>query len=157
MTASERVKGGTKTAYRTSASVLIVDLQRGAADRCGGTYTESDLVKARWLLAASGTKGQSVTIWSFDIPIRRRDVAEITARELGRLGLADAIEPTAPIALRDRERGRRAPMRWLRWWLEARLPSLDETAVVVALFGALGGPGHVGAASALRAMTKKRH
>jgi hypothetical protein len=77
-------------------------------------------------------------------------VAEITARELGRLDLKDALELTALIAVHDRDRGRRAAMRWLRWWLGAREPTLDETLVVVACLGALGGPGHQRALSALR-------
>jgi YVTN family beta-propeller protein len=37
-----------------------------------GTYQGADLAKARRLVAASGTKGQSVTAWFFDIPIGRR-------------------------------------------------------------------------------------
>lgn len=80
-------------------------------------------------------------------------VAEVTARELGRLDLADALKLTALMALRDLERGRRAAMRWLRWWLESRSPSLEETAIVVALLAALGGAGHLTAVSALRDMT----
>jgi hypothetical protein len=79
-------------------------------------------------------------------------VAEITARELGRLDLADALELTALIALHDLERGRRAAMRWLRWWLGARKPTLEETTMVVGCLAALGGPGHRGALAALRAL-----
>jgi hypothetical protein len=77
-------------------------------------------------------------------------VAEITARELGRLDRGDALELTAVIALHDRDRGLRAAMRWLRWWLGAREPTLDETAVVVSCLAALGGPGHAVALSTLR-------
>jgi peptide/nickel transport system substrate-binding protein len=36
-----------------------------------GTYTGPDLAKARRLVAASGTKGQPITIWFFDIPVGR--------------------------------------------------------------------------------------
>ena len=38
-----------------------------------GTYNGPDLAKARRLVAASGTKGQPVTVWFFDIPIGRRN------------------------------------------------------------------------------------
>jgi peptide/nickel transport system substrate-binding protein len=38
-----------------------------------GTYTGPDLAKARRLVAASGTKGQSVTIWFPKIPIGRHN------------------------------------------------------------------------------------
>jgi hypothetical protein len=79
-------------------------------------------------------------------------VAEITARELGRLDLSDALELTALIALRDRVRGNRAAMRWLRWWIGSREPTLDETALVVGTLAALGGPAHAAAVQALRAL-----
>jgi len=81
-------------------------------------------------------------------------VAEITARELGRLDLADALELTALIALRSRERGGRASMRWLRWWLGSREPALDETTMVVGCLAALGGPAHAAALSTLRAVVR---
>jgi hypothetical protein len=81
-------------------------------------------------------------------------VAEVTARELGRLDLADALDLTALISLHDRDRGRRAAMRWLRWWLEARSPTLDEAAIVVALLAALGGAAHAKALSTLRGMAE---
>ena len=48
-------------------------------------------------------------------------VAEIAARELGRLDLSEALELTALIAKRDpRVRGRRASARWLRSWSSSR-------------------------------------
>ena len=40
-----------------------------------GTYNGPDLAKARRLVAASGTKGQPVTVWFYDIPIGRRNGA----------------------------------------------------------------------------------
>jgi hypothetical protein len=92
---------------------------------------------------------------TFARAIERGDlvVAEITARELGRLDLADALELTALIALHDRDRGRRAALRWLRWWLDAREPALDETAAVVGSLVALGGPSHNAGLAALRGFT----
>jgi hypothetical protein len=78
-------------------------------------------------------------------------VAEVSARELGRLDLSDALELTALIALRDRQRGQRAGIRWLRWWLGAREPTLDEAVMVASGLAALGGEGHEPALAALRA------
>jgi peptide/nickel transport system substrate-binding protein len=50
-----------------------------------GTYKGPDLAKARRLAAASGTKGQVVTVWFFDIPIGRRNGAYFVSvlRNLG--------------------------------------------------------------------------
>jgi hypothetical protein len=41
-------------------------------------------------------------------------------------------------------------MRWLRWWLEAREPSLDAASVAVACLAALGGSEHHVALKALQ-------
>ena len=40
-------------------------------------------------------------------------VAELEARDVGQLDLGEALELTALVALRDRERGRRYAVRWL--------------------------------------------
>ena len=50
-----------------------------------GTYTGPDLARARRLVAASGTKGQAVTVWFYDIPIGHRNGAYIVSvlRSLG--------------------------------------------------------------------------
>jgi YVTN family beta-propeller protein len=50
-----------------------------------GTYNGPDLAKAQRLVAASGTKGQPVTVWFYDIPIGRRNGAYFVAvlRSLG--------------------------------------------------------------------------
>jgi peptide/nickel transport system substrate-binding protein len=50
-----------------------------------GTYNGPDLAKAKRLVAASGTKGQRVTIWFYDIPIGRRNGAYLVSvlRSLG--------------------------------------------------------------------------
>jgi YVTN family beta-propeller protein len=50
-----------------------------------GTYTGPDLAKARRLVATSGTKGQSVTVWFYDIPIGHRN-GEYIVSVLRRLG-----------------------------------------------------------------------
>ena len=50
-----------------------------------GTYDGPDLAKARRLVAASGTRGQPVTVWFYDIPIGRRNGAYLVSvlRSLG--------------------------------------------------------------------------
>jgi peptide/nickel transport system substrate-binding protein len=50
-----------------------------------GTYNGPDLAKAKRLVLASGTKGQPVTIWFYDIPIGRRNGAYLVSvlRSLG--------------------------------------------------------------------------
>jgi hypothetical protein len=111
---------------------------------------------ASWLLSGPGPGEPLGNAGSTQVQLRRAlergnlVAAELAAREIGRLALVDALELTALIALRDRDRGRRAAMRWLRWWLEARSPTLDETAIVVANLAALGGHGHAAALAALR-------
>jgi YVTN family beta-propeller protein len=55
------------------------------APTAGGTYTGPDLAKARRLVAASGTRGQRVTVWFYDIPVGRRNGAYFVSvlRSLG--------------------------------------------------------------------------
>ena len=50
-----------------------------------GTYNGPDLAKAQRLVAASGTEGQPVTVWFYNIPIGRADGAYIVSvlRSLG--------------------------------------------------------------------------
>jgi peptide/nickel transport system substrate-binding protein len=50
-----------------------------------GVYRGPDLTKARRLVAASGTKGEPITIWFYDIPIGRRNGAYLVSvlRSLG--------------------------------------------------------------------------
>jgi hypothetical protein len=61
-----------------------------------------------------------------------------------------ALELTALIALRDRERGARYAVRWLARWLNETSPGSDEAAFVAAALQALGGPAHHRALAALR-------
>jgi len=77
-------------------------------------------------------------------------MAEITARELGRLDLTDALELTALVALKDRPRSRRMAARWLERWLAETRPAIDEAVMVTGCLAALGGPNHEFALSAVR-------
>lgn len=78
-------------------------------------------------------------------------VAEITARELGRLDLAEALELTALVATKKPERSRRMAARWLeRWLAEAKAPTIDEAAMIGGCLAALGGPCHDVALATLR-------
>jgi hypothetical protein len=80
-------------------------------------------------------------------------VAEIEAREIGQLDLGEALELTALVALRKRERGRRYAVRWLQRWLDdAEAPTIDEAVMVAGCLAALGGPWHLAALEALRGL-----
>jgi hypothetical protein len=82
--------------------------------------------------------------------------AELAAHEAGRLDLSEALELTALVALRERERGRRYALRWLARWLEEADVTLDEAVTVAACLAALGGPSHHRALQALRAACETR-
>ena len=78
-------------------------------------------------------------------------VAEASARELGTLRLADALELTALIAKKDRPRSRRLAARWLERWLnETPIPTIDDAAMVAGCLAALGGDAHESAVWSLR-------
>jgi hypothetical protein len=96
-----------------------------------------------------GEHGQALSTFRRAIEHGNLVAAELAARDLGRLDLAGALELTALIALHDRERGRRAALRWLTWWLGARRPTLEEAAMAVGCLAALGGPRHAEARSLL--------
>jgi peptide/nickel transport system substrate-binding protein len=72
-----------------------------------GTYHGPDLVKARRLVTASGTKGQPVTLWFFDIPIGRRNGAYLVSvlRSLGYKARLETIPHTGPTWRADRQAG----------------------------------------------------
>ena len=83
-------------------------------------------------------------------------VAEATAREIGRLGLAEALDLTALIAVKDPRRRSRVSARWLfRYLQECDTTTIEEAAHAAAALAALGGPGHDDAHHALAAMADR--
>jgi len=81
-------------------------------------------------------------------------VAEITARELGRIDLGDALELTALVASKNRTRSRRMAARWLERWMIETAPAIDEAVMVVGCLAALGSTRHDEALENLRATTR---
>jgi hypothetical protein len=82
--------------------------------------------------------------------------AEATARELPRLGLADALELTLLIARKEPRRHPRVAARWLMRYLEEdKEATIDELAFAASCLAALTGNGYPEAAQALRDMTEK--
>lgn len=90
---------------------------------------------------------------SFARALERGNViaAEASARELGSLRLAEALELTALIAVKDRPRSRRLSARWLeRWLTETPAPTIDDAVMVAGCLAALGGNAHENAVWSLR-------
>jgi hypothetical protein len=83
-------------------------------------------------------------------------VADVTAREIGRISLMEALELSALIALKDSRRHGRAGARWIRRYLEENESAgLDDVAFVAGCLSALGGREHEAALTALRAVTNR--
>ena len=101
--------------------------------------------------AHAGNHGTPTAIFRKAIERGNLVVAEVTALEVGRLDLADALELTALTALKDRPRSRRLAARWLERWLsEKPVPTIDGALMVAGLLGALGGEEHDRALATLR-------
>jgi hypothetical protein len=82
-------------------------------------------------------------------------VAEVTAREIGRISLVEALELTALVARHDPKRHGRFAARWLwRYLVESESITIDDAAVAVGLLLALGGKRHDEALLALQAMAE---
>jgi len=83
-------------------------------------------------------------------PGRRRNT--ITSQGHPRTAFRRALELTALVALRDRERGRRYAIRWLKRWLTERdAATIEDAAWLAGCLAALGGNSHDAALAALRA------
>jgi hypothetical protein len=59
-------------------------------------------------------------------------LAEVTAREIGRVTIAEALELTAPVARKQPDRYGRFAARWLCLWLEEHeKATLEDVALLV--------------------------
>jgi NTP pyrophosphatase (non-canonical NTP hydrolase) len=84
-------------------------------------------------------------------------LAEVTAREVGRLTLAETLELTALVAEKTPKRHGRYAARWLSCYLDEREPeTLEEVAFVLGCLAALAGEEREFALSSLRAVVKRR-
>ena len=83
-------------------------------------------------------------------------VAEMAARELGRITLEESLALTALVAQKDPARRSRYVLRWLRRLLEEdECLTIDEAALAVSALAALGGRGQTEALSALSALAER--
>jgi hypothetical protein len=75
----------------------------------------------------------------FERAIHRRHVqaAEMAAREMGGLSLADALLLCELLAKVDPQRYERAALRWLERFIDERLPPLAEVALAVSALAEL--------------------
>ena len=83
-------------------------------------------------------------------------VAEMTAREIGKVTLHEALLLTALVAEKDAERRSRFTVRWLRRLLEEdEALTIEEGAMTASCLAALGGPSHDEALGMLSAMAER--
>jgi hypothetical protein len=84
-------------------------------------------------------------------------VAEATAREVGLVSLAEALELTILIAEREPQRHPRVAARWLRRYLDEHdRATIDDAMFIAAALGALRGDAREEAATVLRHTTGSR-
>jgi hypothetical protein len=82
-------------------------------------------------------------------------LAEATARDMGHVSLAEALDLTALIAQKASHRHQRAAARWLLRYLEADDDAtISEAALAAACLSGLGGRRHGEALGALRVMAE---
>jgi hypothetical protein len=79
----------------------------------------------------------------------------MAARELGGLGLADALDLTLLMRETDRWRYERAAVRWLERFIEERRPTLSEIALASAALAEVGGAGDASLRDLLRSRRSK--
>jgi hypothetical protein len=89
----------------------------------------------------------------FQRAIKRRhlNAAEMAARELGGLNLAEALDLTLLMRDTDRWRYERAAVRWLERFIEERRPTLSEIVLAGAALADIGGAGDPSLRQLLRA------
>jgi hypothetical protein len=100
------------------------------------------------------SQGHPLTIFRRSIEVGNVVAAELAAREMRGLSLTDALDFTALVALRNRERSRRMAARWLQRWLDDTPgATIDDAVMVAGCLAALGGPRHEAAVLSLRAVS----
>ena len=83
-------------------------------------------------------------------------VAEVTAREIGRITLAEALEITILIARRDSRRHQRVAVHWLQRYIDEHPGvTLDDAGLAGSCLTALTGRNGEDAAVTLRAMSDR--
>jgi hypothetical protein len=101
-------------------------------------------------------QGHPRTIFGRAIKSRNLIVAELTARDLGRLSLDESLALTALVACQEPGRRSRFAVRWLVRLLEEDDPlSIQEVALAASALATLGGRGHIEALATLSAMAEK--
>jgi hypothetical protein len=103
--------------------------------------------------AESTSQAHARTVFKRALQHENLLVAEATAREIGDVSLAEALELTALIAEKEPSRHGPFAVRWLARYLQEQDPTIDEIALVVGSLVALPGPGRRAALSALRDLT----
>ena len=79
-------------------------------------------------------------------------VAEATARELGRISLAEALELTILIAQKEPKRLPKVGVRWLQRYLEEEDARLEDVALAVSALSALTAERRTEAVRVLRSL-----
>ena len=83
-------------------------------------------------------------------------LAEVTARELGRISLDESLALTALVVQKDPGRPSRYAVRWLRRLLEEdEHLTIEEAALAASALAGLGGRGHEEAFSTLSALAER--
>jgi hypothetical protein len=95
--------------------------------------------------ANSTSQGQPRTIFRRALERGNLVRAEVTAREVGRVTIAEALELTALVAKKQPDRYGRFAARWLCLWLEEHeQATLDDVAVLVSKLRSLATPKDAG-------------
>jgi hypothetical protein len=102
----------------------------------------------------STSQGHARTVFRRALEHENLLVAEATAKEIGRISLAEALELTVLIAREDPRRHKRVAARWLLRYLE-ELPeaTIEEAAMAATCLAALGGDRHAEATRTLRSIS----
>ena len=93
----------------------------------------------------------------FQRAIHQRNVqnAEMAAREMGHVSLADALSLCELLAAADPKRYERAALRWLQRFIDERLPPLAEVALAAAALSELRHGRRATGVDALRRLVRR--